>query len=54
MCRVVPSVVVFIVVFRVVILYCPGWHSQLAVVFWLAFSVIGSVGIVGCPGLNCL
>jgi len=52
--RVVPCVVLFIVVFSVASRYCPGWHSQLAVVFWLAFSVSGSVGIVGWPGLNCL
>jgi len=51
---VVPSVVLFSVVFSVAILYCPGWHSQLAVVFCVAFSCIGSVGIVGCPGLNSL
>jgi len=54
MFSVVPSVVLFMVVFSVASLYCPGWHSQLAVVFCVAFSVIGSVGIVGWPGLNCL
>jgi len=31
---VVPSVVLFSVVFSVAILYCPGWHSQLAVLIW--------------------
>jgi len=31
-------------------LACP----ELFVVFWLAFSVIGRVGVVGWPGLNCL
>lgn len=51
---VVPAVVLFIVVFRVAILYCPAWHSQLAVVFWLAFSCVGRFGIVGWPGVNCL
>jgi len=51
---VVPSEVLFSVVFSVAILYCPAWHSQLAVVFCVAFSCIGSVGIVGCPGLNSL
>jgi len=51
---VVPCVVLFIVVFRVAILYCPGWHSQLAVVFCVLFSCVGRFGIVGWPGLNCL
>jgi len=41
-------------VFRVANLYCPVWHSQLAVVFCVAFSCMGRFGIVGCPGVNCL
>jgi len=51
---VVPCAVLFIVVFRVANLYCPTSHSQLAVVFCVAFSCMGRFGMVGWPGLNCL
>jgi len=39
--------VLFMVAFRVATRYCPAWHVNAAVVFWLAFSCMGRLGWLG-------